>query len=140
MALEIRRRFGAVPIDARRETLDAITLHAEGIALAADMPVACTAGEGDAALAGRGRGCRDCPWRAALEDEPQQIIRPLARGGRDHEGLDSPRSKRGGDARRRLTRIREIDLVERDDARALLEPAAIAAELVVDRLDVRERV
>src|SRR5437899_4117359 len=93
MALEIRRRFGAVPIDARREPLDAITLHAEGLALAGDMPVAGTAGEGDAALAGRGRRRSYLTRRAALEDESQQIIRPLARGGRDRDRLHSPYAK-----------------------------------------------
>src|SRR6266576_3086102 len=139
LALEVGRRVRGLPVDTRREAHHAVALDPERLSLALHVPVAPASGEGDAALARR--RCRQgLTRRAAIEDLAKQVAGAVSRRGRYGHARHPPFGERARDARGRLTRVRKVELVQRDELRSLLQPVPVAPQLGVDRRDVLERI
>src|SRR4029078_1760540 len=77
---------------------------------------------------------------ASVEDLVKKFSGALSRRGGYRDARDATLGERACEARRRVARLGQVQLVERDELWPLLQSVPVARKLVVDRSDVCKRI
>src|SRR5258707_1982578 len=137
--MDVRGDVPTHPADPRGKALDAVPLHAIGLALLLHPDVARAAREHDPALRRR-RRIRQGARTDEREEPLRKAIDALAGRRGDRDGLAATRGKRLDEGGHVIACLCQVDLVQGDKLGPLPQTVAIRVELAVDRGDVRERV